>query len=259
MPNVSKMTLNQDLSHALEELGLTEHERNLYILSLTVGPTTVVLLANQLGISRPNVYKVIAGLERHGLARHVPKTQHRQAFMVEAPTTVTKLLRQKRERISTIDTSITQAMPELLGLYQQGHLPTSIKILDGKEAFLEAFFSILDEEAKESQFIGSADEFLKFVTWAEEREWIKKRVSRGIWMRCLLLPGTDAETLQKDDVKELREVRLLKNTPPFIASFQLFANKVIIWQPRAPLAILLEDQYIVDMLKALFFALWHKP
>lgn len=256
MSPLSQPAVKQELSQALYELGLTEHECDLYILSLTLGPMNIASLAVQLGISRPNVYKVVAGLERRGLARHVPRQTQRQSFMVEPPTKVTKLLRQKRERMTHMDASITQSMPELLGLYQQGHLPTSIKILDGKEAFLETFFSILDEEREETQFLGSADEFVRFVTWAEERQWIQKRMQRGIRVKCLLTPGPDAHLLHKDETETLREVRILTHLDPFVSSFQIYANKVILWQPRAPIGILLEDQYIVAMLRSIFFALW---
>jgi hypothetical protein len=41
-----------------------------------------------------------------------------------------------------------------------------------------------------------------------------------------------------------------------VTSFQLFANKVIIWQPKAPVAILIEDQYVIAMLKSIFDKLW---
>lgn len=49
------------------------------------------------------------------------------------------------------------------------------------------------------------------------------------------------------------------NAPiPFQTAFQLFGNKVIIWQPKAPLAVLIEDEYIVQMLKSIFFIMWEK-
>jgi hypothetical protein len=56
----------------------------------------------------------------------------------------------------------------------------------------------------------------------------------------------------------MRETRILQGGAPFATSFQLFANKVLIWQPKAPLAVLIEDEYIVQMLRSIFYLLWGK-
>ena len=72
------------------------------------------------------------------------------------------------------------------------------------------------------------------------------------------MPSKDAETLKASDAKEMRETRILKGLAPFAPIFQLYANKVIIWQPKAPLAMLIEDEYITQMLRSIFNALWEK-
>jgi hypothetical protein len=72
------------------------------------------------------------------------------------------------------------------------------------------------------------------------------------------LPGSDAETLRANDAQELRETRIVSGATPFATSFQLFANKVLIWQPKAPLAVLIEDEFIVQMLRSIFYVLWNK-
>ena len=54
----------------------------------------------------------------------------------------------------------------------------------------------------------------------------------------------------------MRETRVLKTAQPFVTLFQLYANKALIWQPKAPLAILIEDEYIVQMLRSVFDVLW---
>jgi hypothetical protein len=71
----------------------------------------------------------------------------------------------------------------------------------------------------------------------------------------LLLPGEDAETLKETDAEEMRTTKLL-TAAPFVTSFMLYANKVIIWQPKAPLIVLIEDEHIVQMLSSLFDVLW---
>ena len=47
------------------------------------------------------------------------------------------------------------------------------------------------------------------------------------------------------------------NIHPFIF-FQIFANKVIFWQPLAPLAIVIEDKYLVEMMESILDNLWER-
>jgi sugar-specific transcriptional regulator TrmB len=248
--------VKKSLYTSLKELGLLESEASLYLTSLALGPSSIASLAEHLNIPRPNVYKAISGLEKHGLAKFSEKKRYARTFMVEPPTVVLDLLRRKRGIMSDLDQTLMVAMPKLLANYHQGETPTKIKIFHNREQWLNMFFQILDEEGEETQFFGSAKDFLKFVSWDEEYKWMDKRKERGIFIKSLLLPGEEADMLKKSDPESLREIRIVKGMSPFITAFQLFANKAIIWQPAAPLAVLVEDEYIVAMLKSMFEKLW---
>ncbi len=252
----SRHELKEVLYDSLKELGLTENEITLYLLSLSLGPTTLTKIADVMEIPRPNVYKVIEGLEKHGLAKFSERKRYVRTFMVESPTIIRDLLKKKREDMGRYDQKIVSALPDLLALYQQGELPTSVRIIQGKEQFLKLFFQIIEEEKNESQFCGSAHDFIGFISWAEEKDWIKQRMKKNIGIRALLLPSEDAETLKMGDSNELRQTRILSVKNPFISSFQLFAKKIILWQPKAPLAVLIEDEYLAAMFREIFEKLW---
>lgn len=248
--------VKQNIYTSLKELDLTDNEIKLYTLSLSLGPTTISKLAEHLSISRPNIYKIIEGLERNGLAKFSERKRFARTFMVSSPTVVLDLLRKKKKALARLDENITQAMPQLLSFYHQGELPTSIRIIQGKEQFLDVFRNIIDEAQDVSEFFGSVKDFIGFISWAEERQWIKDRIKKNIKIKALLLPSQDADELKASDDKELRETRILKAKSPFATSFQLFANKVVIWQPKGALAVLIVDEYIVEMLRSVFYTLW---
>ncbi|MEQ1561697.1 MAG: helix-turn-helix domain-containing protein [Nitrospira sp.] len=248
--------IDKSLYTSLKELGLLESEASLYLTSLKLGPVTIASLAEHLSISRPNVYKAITGLEKHGLAKFSEKKRYSRTFVVEPPTVALELLRKKRGIMSDLEQTLVGVMPELLANYHQGETPTKIKVLQGKEQYLKAFFSILDEEGEETQFFGSAKDFVKFISWDEEYRWMGKREERGIFVKSLLLPDEDAEMLHKTDKEHLREIRIIKGLAPFVTAFQLYANKALIWQPAGSLAVLIEDEYIVAMLRSIFNTLW---
>lgn len=253
---ISDLEIKQSLYTSLKEVGLTESEANLYITSLTLGPTTIVSLAEHLAIPRPNVYKVITGLEQHGLAKFSERTRYARTFMVEPPTTVLERLRQKRTTMGNLDQTLVGTMPDLLAMYHQGETPTKIKVLTGKDQWIKVFYQVLDEAKDEIQFFGSADAFIELISWKVERDWIKKRTEKKIHLNALLTPGKDAESLHEEDDFEMRTTRYFHGTIPFVTGFMLYANKVIIWQPATPLVVLVEDEYIITMLKSIFSVLW---
>lgn len=253
---LSQSELHDVLYESLSELGLSDGERKLYILSLSLGPTSIAKLAEHLGIPRPNLYKVIERLETFGLAKFSERKKFARTFVVEPPTMITELLKQKRDKIALFDSRVTQSMPDLLAMYSQGELPTSIKILQGKEAYLKVFYQILDEEKVSVDFCGSVEDYLGFLPQIDQDRWTKQRVARGTHVRVLALPGAEANRLSTVADEQLREIRWLPNEQTFQSAFQLFGNKVVIWQPHAPLALLIEDQYIVKMLRALFEIMW---
>lgn len=255
---ISKTEVKKNLYTSLKELGLTDSEANLYITSLALGPATIASLAEHLAMPRPNIYKVISGLERHGLAKFSERKKYTRTFVVEPPTVVLEKLRQKREAVANLDQTLIGAMPDLLALYHQGETPTKIRVLQGKEQYLKAFYGVLDEVKEEVLVFGSAADMIHFISWEEQQEWIKMRVKKGIHTKALLLPSKDAETLQSKDIVELRETRILKGAASFATVYYLYANKVIIWQPKAPLAVLIEDEYIVAMLRSIFEVLWER-
>jgi sugar-specific transcriptional regulator TrmB len=256
MANTAEVKKN--LYSSLKELGLTDLEADLYVASLSLGPSPIATIAARMNISRPNIYKVIAGLEGRGLVAISKKKKYARNFMVEPPTAVLEKLREKRETISDLDETVASALPDLLAMYHQGETPTKIKVLEGKEQFLQTYFTVLDEAKDEALFFGSLADYIGVTSWEEQSEWIKKRYTKGIRIKALLLPSADAEKVKSKDAVELRETRILKGAAPFVTFFQLFANKALVWQPRAPLAVLIEDEYIVAMLKSMFAWMWER-
>ncbi|MBI3573147.1 MAG: hypothetical protein HY092_03035 [Candidatus Kerfeldbacteria bacterium] len=258
---MTKKQLKETLYNSLRELGLTDHESDLYVTSLSLGPTTISAIAKHMNLARPNVYKLIAGLEEHGLAKFSERQKYTRTFVVEPPTAVLGLIRKKKENVHELDHGLVAAMPDLLGMYHQGETPTKVKVLVGQGQYLKLFRGIIEEENHESVFFGSAQDFIGLVTWEVENDWIKMRLKHGITMRSLLLPSAAATELQKSDKEQLRETRVLQSAASFATSFQLFSNKAILWQPKAPLAVLIEDEYIVQMLKSVFDYMWtqHRP
>lgn len=240
----------------LKELGLSDLEASAYMVSLKLGPTTISELAKNINIARPNVYKIIQELENRGLAKFSSEKKYSRNFVVEPPSVILDKFREKKKEFQQKESELVTAMPNLLANYQQGTLPTKIKIYQGKKDFQKIFFNILEETENKIWFCGSAQDFIGFISWADEKKWIKERIKRKLFINSLLLPSEDTQALRETDSQELRETRVLKGFFPFATSFQIFANKVIFWQPITPLALVIEDKYLVEMMESIVDKLW---
>ena len=251
----SEITRSAELYDLLLQLGLTAQEGRLYLLSLELGPATMPELADKLGISRPNIYKVIQGLAEKGLAHLPDRKRYARMFVVESPSIVRDLVHQKYETFKTFDARLTEELPQLLRQYQQGASPTKVRLLSGEKEFLKAYVRVFEEANGPIQFFGNMNEFIEMIGPEFGRTRIARRVERKIPVQALVLPGYEQTGLVTEPDR-LREVRVLKQAAPFITSFYLYANKAIIWQPKSPMAILIEDEYVVTMLRSMFMCLW---
>ncbi len=244
------------LYQALEELGCSELERKLYTVSLNMGPSTIASIAEKLGISRPNMYVVIRGLERKGLATFGGGRTYVKSFQVESPSVLLEKLREKRKQIGIIDEILTAEVADLLAQHEQGKGPLKVRVLKGKKDFVDAYVKVFEEAKGEILYFGSYDQFMKQIGSDLGDKRIARRVERGIHIRAIVLPEPGAMHLQTKDKEANREVRFLKASPSFAGSFYLFANKAIFWQLMTPAAVFIEDQYLVAMWRVMFEEIW---
>ncbi len=259
MATISQNEMQEIVSNSLKKLGVGEQEAALYVLSLKLGPTSVATLATHLGISRPQAYKLISELEKFGLAVFSSRKKFARTFVVESPSRLQEALRKHQKETEQTDQRLAWSMPDLLAAYQQGASLASVRILQGKDQFLKVFFQCVEEAAnKEVIVMGSAKDFIAFVTWAEERRWINERIRLNVPVRALLFPSDDTQTLAQSDAKELRETRIMRDMEPFSSLIMVYANKTVLWQPHAPMAIQIEDNYITAMMRSIHGAMWKR-
>ena len=249
--------LQQQLVEPLTELGLRPQEMDLYIQGLIAGPGSVTSFADSLGLSAPNVYKLIHRLEEVGLTAFSQQTGYHRVLRVEPPTKIVELLQLRRREVERLAEGVRVNMPDLLASFYQGDTPPTVKTLQGEVQFQRATKQMFQEEGKEILLIGSIDDFVQTVSPEFFTELTKERLEKNIRLRSLLTSSPLAKELQKRGQQELREVRFLPKDVT-VASMQLSERKAIIWQPKAPLAVLIEDVYIVQLLRVMFEQIWEK-
>lgn len=247
----------QELTTALDELGLSLSERQLYLSSLAFGPLPIPDLAKNLGFERPYVYTLIKSLRDRGLVASQPSMGYQKKFVVESPTALLSLLRKKKAHLESLTSHIAMDMPKYLASYRQGGTKTQVLFYESKEKFFELYERILEEEADETLYFGEVEHYFSLLGEQRVRKWITQRSEKKIKIKTLMV---ESETsLQIPSNKSVhRETRLLPKEMvfDFPASFQLFGNNVIFWQPETPIAVVLQDEYIAKMHRSIFNLLW---
>lgn len=248
--------LLKKLTPTLAEIGLNEQEIGLYCHSLAGGPATVSDLAKKLGLKSPNVYKLIVRLDAFGLSKFYENGKPKRVYFVESPSRALELLSEKRSLLAKQAEKLELDMPDLLLSYAQDAKSSKVQILNGEKQYRTGIEEMFKEVKNTLSFFGSVDGFQSSVSSSGFVDLTSKRVEKGLRLRALVLPSALAKDLRQRDELELRQTRFLKNPQRFETSFQLSRRKVIVWQPLAPTAILIEDVYIVQMLQNMFDGLW---
>ncbi len=251
--------IKQKLGPLLRELGLKENEIDLYTYALALGPVAIPVLAECLGISPPNVYKLIAGLEAHGLTQFSKRKRYGRLFVVESPDVLRTKLDHKRREIGEMAHLFQESLPDLLANYYQGSAPMKIRVLEPGPQVVDAFRRVFDDAKKEVLFCGSIDHFVELM--GEEEAYFKsveERISRGVKIKGLVFPGKYADWMMARPPSDGRETRILKTANPFITSFQSSTRTALIMQPKVPMVLLIEDQFIVEMFRSIFLMLWER-
>lgn len=251
-------TLKSKLREILNELGLRNQEIDLYIASLVAGPASIARLADILGLSRPNIYKLVAGLEKVGLVKFSQRKKYSRKLSVEPPVVIIEKMRLRNKRITLLTNDASDLMPRLSDIYFQDSQLTNVKILKSDYDYVQAVNEMIEKAVTEICFFGSFDHFLKTVTFENFNNFTRLRSGRNLVSRTLIFESENYENLKLNEFIDNRIIKIIKNFNQFKTSFQISQDVAIIWQPVAPLAILIEDKYIVEMFRSIFEFMWRQ-
>ncbi len=249
---------NNELLHILTQLNLSPHAKEAYSKLLAHNEPNLSQLAKSLGVSRPHLYKTLSELEQSGLIKfnhHLPGIN---GIQVTPPTIILQKIREQKSQVSKVESDILKMLPELMSAYDQGNQLSKIRVFTGDQDFFNLLMSIADEERKSIIYFGAIDYFIDCVTWTNQEKWMQARVHAGIQIQALLTESSEAYLLKRKDKAQLRETRILHRHDDFITSYHVFSNKIVFWQPKAKMAILIEDQHLARMMKMMFQNLWEQ-
>lgn len=133
------------LSPALENIGLTRSESEVYIALLRIGRTTAGPIIRNTGLHRQIVYTALERLEDRGLVSHVLQN-NRKRFSAIPPD---DLLRKEMERFR----SFTAVIPELRSIQRKASDQLHVETFVGPNELFQALLSAVDSAGRTDGYL----------------------------------------------------------------------------------------------------------
>lgn len=129
-----------DTQEALKELGLSQKEAQIYLVSLQIGPSSIFTLSRAANMHRPMVYKLVDQL----IVKAVMKTSldgKRRVYLAVNPKDLIQIIKNK-------ETALIDVLPELLALASSGSKRAKVLYFEGRNRLKNLFRTGLEAKSK---------------------------------------------------------------------------------------------------------------
>lgn len=244
----------------LQALGLSEIEAKIYEGLLEKGQTTIMELANHIGLKRITTHFNVERLIEMGLVVQTRKGSRRQ-IIAEQPDKLESLIRQRESEVRDLRSQLPLVLDKLQRLRSSAMSSAEdvgILYYEGERGFKDVCQRSLDYANKEILFISKLSQWHQVYTYEYDQEYyIPTRLERDIQLR-LLLPQSDKDWEGfGTDTSLLREARILPDVDNFMTTFIIYGSEVAIMLSVQPYtAIVVRNKEVTDSFRKLFYQLW---
>lgn len=178
--------MNQRITTALKNFGLSENEIKVYIEALKYEETSPYALSKATGVPRTTVYDILMDLSLKGLVElQQSDGLQKQQTKIKAknPSVIRTILEQKRQELTNTEVDIVNILPSLQDSYMKDHQSADFQFFPGIEGVRKVYFSnetknqpiIFWENMMPMDVFGSQD--MNLFTERETRTTLKKGIS----------------------------------------------------------------------------------
>lgn len=257
--------MNLLLTEKLRKTGLKEKEALIYAYLIETGGAYPSQIAQDTKINRSSVYVTLDTLCIRGFVGEVEKKKK----LFYYPEPAQKFLRSIKDQIELAEDSYERAKklaPEIEGILKLSEGKPRVTFYEGKEEVIKAYISQIDGKGNfELLAFANTTELKKFMPWKTFREYIQNKEKKHITARGII--PDDAEDLAFIADTHLGIGEKYRPTARYISKEIFpFKGEVIIYQENKvqfvkfdelhPIAVIIEDTMIHDMMKMIFELAW---
>jgi len=242
--------MKNKLTETLEKIGLTENEARVYYAALSLGPATVLQIANTAEIKRTTVYAVIESLQHKGLMS-IDVGHFKRRYVAEDPTKLDYILKNSREIFH-------EMLPQFTELYKLKGGDSYFKYYEGLDAIKQLYSKTLELIKPHEDYLVITDR----VKWLRLdpiffQNFIERRAKLNINTRILLQDSKMARELQKYQRNYNVKIKILPKDVFLPTNLVILPNVVMIHQLTEPImSLVIENRSIVRMHREFFEIMW---
>ncbi len=239
------------IRHKLEEVGLSAKAAQIYIALLQLGSGTVHDIAARAGIVRTTCYPLLEELQKRGLVT-TTRSGKKTIYVGEHPD---KLV----DNVEATTSLARAIVPTLAHMLSGNSKRPKIEIYEGMAGVWRAYEDVIRGEGYEVKAFVPADDAIELAGDRKVREYIRKRVKKGISMRAIMqktpLIEKEYAKYNKGDLRESRFIDAKRFPMP--VEIDLYPNhSIAITSFRDGMGLIIRSEQIHTALNSIFELLW---
>ena len=257
-----------DLVDLVRETGLNHKESLVYLASLKTGEASASSISSEAGLKRTTTYMILEKLAEKGLVFY----RENSKIMKFRAINPMSLIERQKGAVSQLQ----NALPDLLQLNPTYGLVPQIETRAGFDGIQSIWEDCLDSDEDilywaDSKLTQSSSHAFDWTDTGKEdygRDFIKRRVKKGLWVRGIIpyennknkrkkdgiqRLQNDYLVLRKDGKKELREFYLVDRSDfPLKHEVTIFGDKIAIISYYSAMGIILKSKNLAENFRSIF-------
>lgn len=257
--------MRKKIIYFLKQAGLKEQEIKIYLSLLNFRNMTLQELVVKTKLNYMMVRRTIQSLFEHEIISIKPLNYKQDIFSAVSLQALVKKIGRKQKKLRRLELTLRNLdliLPFCNLDQEENGEEELIEIQEGLDAFRGEYLKLPDICKEEYLHIGSMVNYWKTaeISYEDplERNFIHRRIRKGIYARVLDIFSKEAENFQKNDSKEKRTC-ILKESLPITKNYLALAEtqaSYFICDPQNPQVIIIRQPELLNLYRYNFSSMW---
>ncbi len=237
-----------------KKLGFSDRDAQVYLVLLSLGPSSVRVLAKKVELNRGSVYESLKWLRETGLVTHYEK-ETKQFFVAEDPAKLYDLLGKQSQQLKEAERELSAIVAELKSVHDRGGQRPVARYYE-KGAIKEILESVLEvcERTGELEYRIYSDANIREYLYDGFETFSDARVAKNIAVKAIAI-GSGGELRGLDERKWLK----VKNAvPTYIIMYPGNTAYISLNAQGDLVGVVIENEGVYQTQKNIFDELWEK-
>lgn len=243
------------IHEALQTLGLSHKETDVYLALLKIGPGSIRDIADAAGINRGTTYEILKLLREKSMVSYLPRGK-RKFFCAEPPENLLVMAQEQANQLNRVTQTLEQdIVPDLNSLGPQFG-STSVRHYEGDDGIEYVLKDILRTVSHhdEKLYRVYSSKLIRKYLYRPFPNFTRQRVQKQIYVNVIAIGdgGEDAPLAARKWIPT-------ENITPgasYVAVYPPKCAMISLTQGDHPVAIVIESESIAEALKLSFDTLW---